>query len=216
MANAVFKLNQIEASYVVGIASVASDGSLTIHTDDDVITASRAASCLVPPGEGDEVAVVVIGDGRAFVTAILVAANDRPTEIAVDGDLHIAARGGTCRIDAGEGVELRTEGRMSLVSKVLNLRAAEGSAAFSKLTVLATSVVAHSDTVRFAAKALESFCDHVAQTAKSWQRTVEELDTLRAGSADYRTEKEMCIRAENYLVGARNLAKIDADQVHLG
>ena len=77
-------------------------------------------------------------------------------------------------------------------------------------------MLAHSDGVRFAAKAFESFCDHVAQTAKVWQRTVEDLDMLRAGHADYRAEKEMCIRADSYIVGARNLVKLDGEQVHIG
>lgn len=216
MANVAFKLTRPEPRYVVAFVSSSTGGELTVDTEHGEISARRAASCLVPPNPGDEVAVVVTGDGRAFVTAILVAAEDRPVEIAVEGDLHISARRGSCRIDASDGVEVHAGGPMSLVSKVLNLRAVEGSAALGKLTVLATSVLVHSDGVRFAAKAFESFCDHVAQTAKVWQRKVEEIDMLRAGHADYRTEKEMCIRAENYLVGARNLAKVDADQIHLG
>jgi len=105
---------------------------------------------------------------------------------------------------------------MSLASKVLNLRAVEGNVVLSKLTVLASSLLAHTDNVRFAAKAVDSFFERVSQTAKLWHRTVEELDLLRAGRADYRTEKEMCLRSENFLVGARKLAKLDAEQIHIG
>jgi hypothetical protein len=105
---------------------------------------------------------------------------------------------------------------MSLVSKALHLRAVEGSVVLSKLTVLASSVLGHSDHVRIAAQTFESFCERVSQTAKLWSRTVEGLDLLRAEHADYRTEKEMCLQSENFLVAARNLAKLDAEQIHIG
>ncbi|MGH7295062.1 MAG: DUF3540 domain-containing protein, partial [Polyangiaceae bacterium] len=216
MANAVRKLTPTVPTYEVATVEVTDETKITVRAAGGELRAQRAASCLVAPGAGDEVALVVTGDGRAFVIAVLVRAQGGPVEIAVDGDLSISARGGSCRIGATEGVELRAEGAMSLVSKALNLRAVEGNVVLSKLTVLASSVLGHSDTVRVAAKALESFCDHVSQTAKIWSRKVEELDLLRAGHVDYRTAKEMCLRSENFLVGARNLAKLDAEQIHIG
>jgi hypothetical protein len=105
---------------------------------------------------------------------------------------------------------------MSLASKVVSLRAAEGRVVLSKLTVLASAVLAHSETVRVAAKAFDGFFERVSQTAKICYRKVEEMDSLRAGRADYRTEQEMCLRSENFVVGARNLAKLDAEQIHIG
>ncbi len=216
MANVARKLAHAEPSHEIATVALVDEAEIVVRTARGERRARRAASCLLAPASGDEVALLLTGDGRAFVIAVLVRAEEGPVEIAVDGDLTISARAGSCRIDAARGVELRTGGVMSLVSKALNLHAVEGSVALSKLTVLATSVLAHSEGVRFAARTLESFCEHVAQTAKVWQRTVEGLDMLRTGHADYRAEKEMCIRAENYLVGARNLAKVDAEQIHIG
>jgi len=198
MANVARKLTHDEPSYEIATIALVDERELVVRTARGERRARRAASCLVAPAAGDEVALLT-GDGRAFVIAVLERANEGPVELAVEGDLSIKAGGA-----------------LSFVSKAFNLRAVEGSVALSKLTVLATSVLAHSDSVRFAAKALESFCDHVAQTAKVWQRTVDELDQLRTRHADYRAEKEMCIRAENYIVGAKNLVKLDGEQVHLG
>ena len=192
------------------------EGEITACTDRGEWCAQRAASCLVEPDPGDEVALLITGDGRAFVIAVLVRAEEKALELAVDGDLRISARGGSCRIEATDGVEVHAGGTMSLASKVFNLRAVDGSVVLNKLTLLASSLLAHTDSVRFAAKAVDSFCDRIAQTAKVWHRQVEELDLLRAGRADYRTEKEMCLRSENFLVGARKLAKLDAEQIHIG
>lgn len=199
MANVARKLTPAEARYEVATVALVDGAEIVVQTDFGERRAHRATSCLVAPAEGDEVALILTGDGRAFVIAVLAQAEEGPVALAVEGDLTIQAGGA-----------------LSLVSKALNLRAVEGSVALSKLTLLATTVLAHSDTVRVAAKAFESFCDHVAQTAKVWQRTVDDLDMLRAGHADYRTEKEMCIRSENFIVGARNLAKVDAEQIHIG
>jgi hypothetical protein len=216
MSNVALKRSISPSTVEVGTVETVEHGEITVHTDGDSWHAERAASCLVEPQVGDEVTIVITGDGRAFVVAVLVRACVGETTLAVDGDLRIAARGGTCYIEAARDVELRSEGAMSLLSKALNLRAEEGNVVLGKLTMLASSIVAHSDSARFAAKALDSFYERVAQTAKVWHRKVEELDLLRAGRADYRTDKEMCLRSENFLVGARKLAKLDAEQIHIG
>jgi hypothetical protein len=199
MANVALKLSPSEPRYEVATVTAVADGEIKVRAPRGERRARRATSCLVAPGVGDEVSLMDTGDGRFFVIAVLVGSGEKEVEIAVEGDLRISATG-----------------TMSLASKILNLRAVESSVVLSKLTLMASSVLAHTDTVRFAAKALESFCDHVSQTAKLFQRTVEELDQLRAGSVDYRTDKEMYLRSENFLVGARNLAKLDAEQIHIG
>lgn len=216
MSNVARKRIQAEASHETATVALVSGADIVVHTARGERRARRAASCLVAPAVGDEVALVVTGDARVFVVAVLVRAEEGPVELAVEGDLSISARDGAVRIDAERGVEVRTGGVMSLLSKTLKMSASEGTFALSRLTVLASSVLAHSDGVRLAARAVETFCEHVAQSAKVWQRTVDELDVLRAGRVDHRAEKELCIRAENYLVAARNLAKVDAEQIHIG
>jgi hypothetical protein len=216
MKNVALKLISAEASYEVGTVTALENGEIVVSTSLGQWRARRAASCLVAPSVGDEVALVRTAVHRAFVVAVLVAAEDRAVEIAVDGDLSIAARGGSCRIVADGGVEVRAEGTLSLVSKVLNLRAQDGAVILSKLTVLASSLVGHLESVRLAATSVDGFFEHVTQTAKSWLRKVDDLDTLRAGHVDYVTDAEMCIRSENFLVGARTLAKVDAEQIHIG
>jgi hypothetical protein len=216
MKNVALKRNPAEASYEVGTVTAVEDHEIVVSTSLGERRARRAASCLVAPAVGDEVALITTAVHRAFVIAILIAAEDRAVEIAVDGDLSISARGGSCRITASDSVELHAEGTLSLISRVLNLRAEEGGVILSKLTVLASSLLGHLESARLAATSVDAFFEHVTQTAKSWHRKVDDLDTLRAGHVDYRTDAEMCLRSENFLVGARNLAKLDAEQIHIG
>ena len=87
---------------------------------------------------------------------------------------------------------------------------------FGTLAVLASTVLAHADGARIAVRAVDTFCDRLSQTVKRCLRTVEDIDQLRAGRVDYRTEKEMLLRAENVLAGARKLVKFDGEQIHIG
>ena len=87
---------------------------------------------------------------------------------------------------------------------------------FGSLAVLASTVLAHADSARVAMKTVDSFCDRLSQTVKNCLRTVEETDQLRAGRLDYRTDNEMVLRAENVLASARNLVKVDGEQIHIG
>lgn len=199
MANVALKLTQSAPSYEVATVVAMRGPEITVRTGEGELRAQRAVSCLVAPDPGDEVALVSPGDGRVFVIAVLVGADERPVDIATDGDLRISA-----------------DGTMSLVSKTLNLRAIEGRVVLSKLTVLTSSLLARADSVRVAAKAFDSVCERISQTAKLWHRKVEELDHLRAARVDYRTDHEMSLRSENFLVGARKLAKLDAEQIHIG
>jgi hypothetical protein len=216
MSNVALKLSHSEAVYRVGVVGRAQGTELSVHTDDGELHAERAASCLVAAAVGDEVAMLVTGDGRAFVTAVLVRAESGAVEIAVDGDLRISAEGGSCRIAATDEVEVSSGGAMSLASRLLSVRAVEGSVVLSSLTLLASSVLAHTDGARIAAKAIDWVCERVSASVKRSHRKVEDLDELRAGRVDYRTENEMCLRSENFLVGSRQLAKVDAEQIHLG
>jgi hypothetical protein len=216
MTNLAFKRVHFQPTYRVGSVAVVEGRAITVHTDDEEICAERAVSCLVPPRAGDEVAVIRTGDGRAFVVAVLVGTDAHRTEIAVPGDLQISAEG-SCRIAAADAVELSSEdGTVSVAARVLLLRAVEGTILLSGLTLLASTVLAHTDTARVAAKAFDWVCDRLCSTVERSYRKVTELDQLCAERIDYRTEQEMCLRSENFLVGARTLAKLDAEQIHIG
>jgi hypothetical protein len=216
MSNVAYTLNRSESSYEVGTVSSIEETRLLVQTEQGALDAARAPSCLVTPGPGDEVAVFLTGDGRAFVTAVLVRAATGAIEVGVKGDLRISADGGSCRIDATEDVEVSSDGSLSLTSKLLALRAIEGSVVLSGLTLLASTVLAHTDGVRVAARAFDWVCERLSSTVKRSYRKVEELDQLRAERIDYRTEQEICLRSENFVVGARKLAKVDAEQIHIG
>ena len=188
------QLHETTSSDVAVVLDV-DGGCLLLHTERGQRRAIRATSCLVQPVVGDEALVVTLTDGRLFVLAVLT------REPRDEGDT---------------AVELRVDGPLRIAATSLDFDADKGTMRFGTLAVLASTVLAHADSARLAVKQVDSFCDRLSQTVKRCFRTVEETDQLRAGRVDYRTEKEMQLRAENVLASARKLVKVDGEQIHIG
>ena len=184
-----------ELAAVVGVVG----HEVRVRTTRGEETARRAVSCLVAPAPNDEVLLAGLPDGRLFVLAVLERTDRDRTEIAVPGAL-----------------ELRAEESVSITSTRLALRAAEGRVVFGSLTALLGSLLTQVEAARLVADTIDSVCQRLSQTLRRCTRRVTEMDELRAGRLDYRTEQEMCLRAENLLAGARKLAKVDGEQIHIG
>jgi hypothetical protein len=178
--------------------------------------ATRAVSCLVHPEEGDEVLLATLDDGRTFLLAVLTRSATTATTLSTEGDLRIAPRGGACAIHADQGVTLESPAHIQLRAGSLALQAQAGQFLFGKVSALANSLVARLNDAQVSGTTLATVAEQITQTARRCLRKVTELDQLRADRADWRTEKELTLRAENLLTGIRKLAKIDAKQVHIG
>jgi hypothetical protein len=177
--------------------------------------AFRAVSCLVRPAPGDEVLLTELADGRAFVLAVLARDRAQPTTLVAEGDLRIAPTG-TCALEPGQGVDVRTAGEVNVQAGSFTARAPEGRLMFDTLTALATRVVARMEDAHLSGGTFHTVAEQVSQTVRRCLRKVSELDQLRAEHADWRTEKELTLRAENLLSGVRKLIKLDGGQIHLG
>lgn len=189
-------------------------GVLRIRTSESAFEARRAKSCLVEPELGDRVLCAI--DGRsAYVLAVLDGA-DGSTRIATDGDLELVAKGGRATLCAADGVDLASPRAISVTAGELRMRAAAATVAFDELGYLGKLVRAEIAKVTTFAQELELVATRVAQRAKRCFRFVEDLDQTRAGTLDMRAEGTASVRAENALVSARVLAKVDAEQIHLG
>jgi hypothetical protein len=62
----------------------------------------------------------------------------------------------------------------------------------------------------------DSLFERVSQRVKRSFRTVEDIDQVRANKIDYASESTLALRAENAVVHAEELMKVDASQIQLG
>lgn len=205
-----------EAAQLTGYVVRVEGKSCVIRREDGEHRARRAVSCLLDPQLGDRVLFAVIEDGSAFVLAVLEREEEGAATISLDRDLALRLPGGRFDVVTREGVGLTSTGDVSVVSAGVEVRAAEGRVGVENLTVLAKTLLAEVASAKVVAGAIDSVLDRVTQKVKRVYRTVEELDQLRAKRVDYRAEKAMHLSAEDALVTAKGVVKLDGEHIHLG
>jgi hypothetical protein len=66
------------------------------------------------------------------------------------------------------------------------------------------------------ADSCDSVFDRLLQRVKRSYRFVEEHDQVRAAQIDYVAQNNASLRGENTLITAKDLVKVDGEQIHLG
>jgi hypothetical protein len=64
--------------------------------------------------------------------------------------------------------------------------------------------------------ALDTVAGRISQRAQRVYRTVEDLEHLRVGQLDISAKKNLRMHAENALLTALSLVKVDGEQIHMG
>jgi hypothetical protein len=206
----------IEGSVTQETAFVMADDPLLVRAAGIEYRADRAASCLLRPTKGDEVLVALLPDRRAFVLAVLTRADGERTEIRVEGDLTLRSEQGRVDIASPAGVSVVTPEEITMVSGRLSLRAVATTLASEAVAVVGKTVTGEIDRVKLAAKSLDSVLDRFTQRVKRSIRMIEESDHVRAERIDYAAEKSVRLHAENTVITAKELVKVDGGQIHLG
>lgn len=177
--------------------------------------ARRAVSCLVEPVGDDQVIVAHTPNGAAYVLAVLERAPGAKATVRVDGDLELCLANGRFAVAAQDGIGLVSGKDVSVTAGELKVNAVEGSVVLQQLSFLGGFVRAEMEKVKLLAGTFDAVMERLSQKVKRSYRTVEN-DQLRAERIDYTAKSTMSLHAENALVTAEELVKIDGEQIHLG
>jgi hypothetical protein len=216
------KLNRAEAYLETGMVTQAGaagemrgDHAIEVRLATGTFKAARAKSCLVAPEVGDKVLCAVDDEG-VYITAVLAGQDGAATTIAADGDLRLQARSGRVSVCGSAGVDLVSGGAVGVTGSAVHVRAKEGSVAVEELGFFGRLVQAEVAKVALVAQEVDSIVTRLSQRAKRVFRFVEEIDQTRAGTVDMRAQTLLGLRAENAVLSARVLAKVDGEQIHIG
>jgi hypothetical protein len=103
-----------------------------------------------------------------------------------------------------------------VVSGAVRVNAVDGNVVLERMSFVATLFRAELESAKLIGKTFDSLLERFSQRVKRSYRVVEESDHLRAAQIDYAAKKSMSLHAENALLTAEELVKIDGDQIHLG
>lgn len=190
--------------------------TFVVRTAEGERRARRAVSCLVEPEAGDLVLVAAVEGAGAWVLAVLEREAGAATRIVSDGDMELRVDRGRFSVVSREGVDLATAGDMNLAATTLDLHADEARVATGALSYLGATVKAEVERVKVFAVHCDQMFERLSQRVRRSYRTVSELDQLRAEQIDYAAKENLSLRGENTLVTAKELVKVDGEQIHLG
>ena len=176
--------------------------------------ARRAPSCLLAPQPSDRVLVALVPE--AFVVAVLERDGARPAEVVFDGDAVIRSRAGRIDLDAEEGVRVTTRKAFEIVSSTMSLCSGKAELWVEELTAVAARARASFDQVGVVAVTIDTVAERIVERAARVYRFVSEFDQLRARHFDHRAEHSAKITGENTVVAARQVARMDGEQIHIG
>jgi hypothetical protein len=177
--------------------------------------ARRAKSCLVAPEAGDKVLCAFEAE-EVYVLAVLAGREGAETKVSADGDLHLESRGGRVSVCSAKGVDVASSGAVGVTGAELHLRAKTGTVAVEEMGFFGRLLQAEIEKVALVAQEASSVVTRLSLRAKRVFRLVEEIDQTRAGTVDVRARSLLGLRAENAVLSARVLTKVDGEQIHIG
>jgi hypothetical protein len=191
-------------------------GAIEISLDGGTVEAKRAMSCLLDPVAGDRVLVALIGDGSAYVLAVLEREGEAPGTVSLDRDLTVELPEGRLSVVTAEGVAMASGGDVSVVAPSVSVKAVDGQLGVDRLAVVGRHLLAEFANVKVAAQVIDSVADRVRQSVKRAYKIVSELDQLKAERVDWKAEKTMHLHGQNTVMTADELVKVDGEHIHMG
>jgi len=200
----------------VGTVTGAGEGEWTVQAGTGIYVARRALSCLLAPELADEVLLALAEDGRAWILAVLERRAGAPLQIETEGDLAVRVKNGRFSVSAEDGLDLITGKKASLLAAELRVTSPEAILQLDRVSYLGRVLHGQINQIKLFAETFDSAIDRVWQRVKRSFRFVEEVDHVQAEEILYRAKNNAQIQGQNTLIGAEQLAKVDAGQIHLG
>lgn len=174
------------------------DAALRVCDGEQSFEVRRAASCLLMPAPGDQVACVRTGPQEVWVLAVLQRAADTPAVLRCDGPLEIVAT------------------TLSLRSERLDVTAEHAVLSVGVAELIGRQLRAVATTVKVVGSVLTSVMDRVTHFSRHYQRTTQGTDRVSAIHIECEAEQLLRMQAEHVLANGSKLVKARGAQIHFG
>ncbi|MEQ8348887.1 MAG: DUF3540 domain-containing protein [Sneathiellaceae bacterium] len=207
----------VGAVYVARVApGEAPAGRVAIETPDGLRDAEVAVSCLVRPKPGDEVSVLIDGDSRAIVQAILRRPGGGPLTVTTDEGLTLQVAGSSLHLDPRHGAFLSSDRMVALAGETVDVRASRAFAEFGDLVWRAKTAYALVGRMMTAADSLVTQVGQLMVKAKVSLRSAETLDKTDAPLVEIRGHRGVSVYGETASFNAGEDVRINAKRVNIG
>lgn len=198
------------------VLRVDDDGAVAVGGASAELRCRRAVSCVVDPRAGDLVLYAGLASGERYVLAVLERPGDASVVWSAAGSVTLAAPDGDVTVAARDGVNVVTPAELRVTTDAVRVTAREGDVAVQALTYVGAALAARLDDLKLTAERVDTVAGRLSQKLQRAYRTVAEIDQLRAEQGDWSFRKTLGLHATNVIATAKDLVKVDGDQIHLG
>ena len=191
-----------------GCVRMVEHGVAFVETGGLVRGSVRAAGCLIEPEIGDTVLVYTEPDGTAYILSVLVRAGTGPAVLPLPDGASFRAGDGGFRIESPDVTVA--------AGKNISVSAPAGKAAFGTLSVRGAALDTVWNSVKSAARTVDSAAERVVQTCTRLYRTVEEFEESRIGRLRCLVSGLLFFRSKDASMDAERTVKINGEKIHLG
>ncbi|MEN5063138.1 DUF3540 domain-containing protein [Achromobacter aegrifaciens] len=154
--------------------------------------------------------------------------DDGSYAVACDGRIWTVQRAASCLLEPQPGDEVLISGpdpaRIYLIAVTVQADPArttlqaEGELLLrsGSIRMVARQLHATVGEVRLVGRSYEAVMDRMTLMARLSQRSVSEMDQVRAGAIDFQAEQSARLHAAYTVVTGGDLVKVDAKQIHMG
>ncbi|MDO5667189.1 MAG: DUF3540 domain-containing protein [Alcaligenaceae bacterium] len=166
----------------------------------------KAASCLLMPRPGDSVLISGPDREHLYIIAIIKQAAPEHAELRLSGQLTIHT----------EQFSLQAAKTIQLQSPHLELKAQTAQCVVDSADYVGKELRSTISITRMVGKVYEVIVDRLSQMSRNSFRITEQVEQARAGTIDYQAEDSARIHSKYTMVTAKELVKVDSEQIHMG
>ncbi len=200
---------------LVGTVRQIDNATYTVVCDGAAWQCRRAMSCLVAPQIGDEVLISGPDRQRTYLIAIIARDEAGPVNLSVQGDLSISSAYGSLTLQSATQTHIHSSGGVKLTSPRYEQKHDSADLVVGDMTYMGKAVDAVIGKTSLFSHILGILADRINSVARLSFRHVKEMDHVRADTIDYEAEKLNRIHGGFTTVTAREVVKIDGDQIHM-
>ncbi len=199
----------VQPALEYGVIAAPCEGGFVVTSEQGIVNAGVAVSCLVTPEPGDVVLISMDESGCSYVLSILERSKraQKGTELSFDGDLSVRVNGGRMSLASDES--------LSFASKDFELTAGKGRVTIEKVSFFGRLVESNIEKIKVVAETLDSIVRRAVQRFTSTYRYVEEHEEVQSASTRMIVDGTLTMHTKNTMHIAEGHVKIDAEQIHL-
>jgi len=199
----------VQPALEYGVIAAPCEGGFVVTSEQGIVNAGVAVSCLVTPETGDVVLISMDESGCSYILSILERSErvQKGTELSFDGDLSVRVNGGRMSLASDES--------LSFASKDFELSAGEARITIEKASFFGRLVENNIEKIKIVADTLDSIVRRAVQRFTSTYRYVEEHEEVQSASTRMIVDGTLTMHTKNTMHIAEGHVKIDAEQIHL-